>query len=106
MTEKKQALWLRIYAVVAFLYIYVPIVVLMVFSFNTQKLNISWHGFTWHWYQVLFRDDQVRLATGNTWAKCLWSLERSMVLKMLSSEARNNARLAISIALSCPGITP
>jgi spermidine/putrescine transport system permease protein len=66
MTEKKPALWLRIYAVVAFLYIYVPILVLMVFSFNTQKLNISWHGFTWHWYEVLFRDDQVRLATGNT----------------------------------------
>jgi spermidine/putrescine transport system permease protein len=66
MSEKKPALWLRIYAVVAFLYIYVPILVLMVFSFNTQKLNISWHGFTWHWYEVLFRDDQVRLATGNT----------------------------------------
>jgi spermidine/putrescine transport system permease protein len=66
MSEKKPALWLRIYALVVYLYIYVPIVILMIFSFNTQKLNISWHGFTWHWYEVLFRDSQVRLATGNT----------------------------------------
>jgi spermidine/putrescine transport system permease protein len=66
MSEKKPALWLRIYTFLVYLYIYVPIVILIVFSFNNQKLNISWHGFTWHWYDVLFRDQQVRLATGNT----------------------------------------
>jgi spermidine/putrescine transport system permease protein len=65
-SEKKPALWLRIYSVVAYLYIYVPIVTLMIFSFNTMKLNIRWQGFTLHWYQVLFRDTQVALAARNT----------------------------------------
>ncbi len=66
MSEKKPALWLRGYAFLVYLYIYIPIIILMIFSFNTQKLNISWHGFTWHWYDVLFNDGQVRLATMNT----------------------------------------
>jgi spermidine/putrescine transport system permease protein len=66
MSEKKPALWLRIYSFIVYLYIYVPILILIVFSFNTQKLNISWHGFTFHWYDVLFHDAQVRMATGNT----------------------------------------
>ncbi len=66
MSEKKPALWLRIYTWLVYAYIYVPIVILIVFSFNNQKLNIRWVGFTWHWYDVLFRDQQVRLATTNT----------------------------------------
>ncbi len=66
MSEKKPALWLRIYTFLVYLYIYIPIIILVVFSFNDQKLNISWHGFTWHWYAVLFRDHQVQLATRNT----------------------------------------
>lgn len=66
MSEKKPALWLRIYTFLAYLYIYVPIVILVIFSFNNQKLNIRWVGFTLHWYDVLFRDQQVRLATTNT----------------------------------------
>jgi len=66
MSEKPQPLWLRIYTFLVYLYIYIPIVILVVFSFNTQKLNISWHGFTLSWYGVLFRDQQVQLATRNT----------------------------------------
>ncbi len=66
MSEKPPALWLRIYSFLVYLYIYLPIVILIVFSFNTQKLNISWHGFTLSWYQVLFHDQQVQLATQNT----------------------------------------
>jgi len=47
-------------------FIYAPILILIVFSFNTQKLNIRWEGFTFHWYEVLFKDGQVLLATKNT----------------------------------------
>jgi len=66
MSEKKPALWLRIYTFLVYLYIYIPIIILVVFSFNNQKLNITWQGFTWHWYEVLFNDHQVQLATQNT----------------------------------------
>ena len=66
MSEKKPSLWLRIYAVLAFIYLYLPILILIIFSFNTQKINVRWEGFTLDWYKVLFNDQNVILATRNT----------------------------------------
>jgi len=66
MSEKKPALWLRIYTFLVYAYIYIPIIILVVFSFNKQKLNIRWEGFTLDWYNKLFNDHQVLLATRNT----------------------------------------
>ena len=66
MSEKKPPLWLRIYTVFAYSFIYVPILILIIFSFNTQKLNLHWEGFTLNWYKVLFQDQQIWLATRNT----------------------------------------
>jgi spermidine/putrescine transport system permease protein len=66
MSEKKPSLWLRVYSVFVYGFIYAPILILIVFSFNTQKLNIRWEGFTLHWYEVLFNDAQIFLATRNT----------------------------------------
>lgn len=66
MSEKRLPLWLRLYAFGAYAYIYGPILILMIFSFNTMKLNIRWEGFTTRWYGVLFNDQQVILATRNT----------------------------------------
>jgi spermidine/putrescine transport system permease protein len=39
-----------------FLFFYVPIAVLVLFSFNQSKLNIVWTGFTLEWYAALWRD--------------------------------------------------
>ncbi len=66
MSEKKSPIWLRIYSFIAYLYIYVPIIILIVFSFNTMKLNIRWEGFTLSWYGILFRDQDIIEATRNT----------------------------------------
>jgi spermidine/putrescine transport system permease protein len=66
MSEKKPALWLRIFSFLVYAYIYFPILILVIFSFNKQKLNIRWEGFTLHWYEVLFKDANVLLSTRNT----------------------------------------
>lgn len=66
MSEKKPALWLRIYAVFAYGYIYLPILVLVIFSFNMQKLNVRWEGFTLNWYRELSRDANILLAARNS----------------------------------------
>lgn len=39
-----------------FLFLYAPIVVLMVFSFNDSKSRTVWQGFTFKWYSELFSD--------------------------------------------------
>ncbi len=66
MSEKKPALWLRLYALIAYVYIYLPILVLIVFSFNSQKLNVRWEGFSLHWYGELFSDTNILLAARNS----------------------------------------
>ncbi len=38
------------------LFFYLPIAVLVLFSFNQSKLNIVWTGFTLDWYGSLWRD--------------------------------------------------
>jgi spermidine/putrescine transport system permease protein len=64
--SEKRPIFLRIYAILAYFYLYLPILILMIFSFNTQKLNIHWEGFSLQWYAALFQDREVLLATRNT----------------------------------------
>ena len=59
------------WAGVAFLY--APIVVLIVFSFNASRLAASWQGFTWHWYDALWQDEALRAATANSFLVAGWS---------------------------------
>lgn len=38
------------WAILTYVFLYLPIVVLIIFSFNKQVLNITWEGFTFDWY--------------------------------------------------------
>ena len=51
---------------VIFLFLYAPIVLLMVFSFNDSKSTSQFTGFSLRWYQELFSDSQIMDALGNT----------------------------------------
>ena len=42
--------------VLVFLFLYLPIFLLIVFSFNSGNSNAVWKGFSLHWYSELFRD--------------------------------------------------
>jgi spermidine/putrescine transport system permease protein len=37
-------------------FLYLPIAILIGFSFNTSRLNILWEGFTLEWYRAVWRD--------------------------------------------------
>ncbi|MFB9865800.1 ABC transporter permease subunit [Vreelandella sulfidaeris] len=45
--------------VVGLLFLYLPMFVLVVYSFNSSKLVTVWAGFSTHWYAALFRDEQI-----------------------------------------------
>ena len=47
------------YLLLIFLFLYAPIVVLMIFSFNDSKSRRLWNGFTTRWYVELFRDADI-----------------------------------------------
>ena len=46
----------KIYTTLVFLFLYAPIVVLIVFSFNQSKSRSVWKGFSLRWYENLFND--------------------------------------------------
>lgn len=46
----------RVVMALAFLFLYAPIFLLIVFSFNSGDSNTVWEGFSTHWYAELFQD--------------------------------------------------
>ncbi|RRD31462.1 ABC transporter permease, partial [Fusobacterium nucleatum] len=49
----------KLYLILVFIFLYAPIAVLMVFSFNDSKLRGSWAGFTLRWYRALLEDSTI-----------------------------------------------
>lgn len=47
----------KFYLIVIFIFLYAPIVTLIVFSFNKSKSMAKWTGFTFDWYKSLFQND-------------------------------------------------
>ena len=53
--------WLLIFAGLVYLFLHLPILVLVVFSFNSSKFSVDWKGFTLQWYhRLLQRPDILR----------------------------------------------
>lgn len=57
-----------------FLFLYIPIIVLVVFSFNSSKSRTVWSGFTLDWYKELFSDSVI-----------ISSLEVTLLVSVLSA---------------------
>jgi len=49
----------KFYSYLIFFFLYAPILVLIVFSFNSSKSRGHWDGFTLKWYLELFKDRQI-----------------------------------------------
>ena len=57
--KQRPSIWGRLFMGLVFLFLYAPIFVLIVFSFNNSKSRTVWNGFTLNWYVELFRDSQI-----------------------------------------------
>ena len=51
--------WLSAFAVLIYGFLFAPIVVLIVFSFNDSRRTFVWRGFTLDWYPKLFANDDL-----------------------------------------------
>ncbi|MBG0764970.1 MAG: hypothetical protein H0S78_08800 [Tissierellales bacterium] len=52
----------KLYLALVFLFLYAPITVLVVYSFNDSKSRGNWGGFTFKWYLELFKDRDIKTA--------------------------------------------
>ncbi|HSY29131.1 MAG TPA: ABC transporter permease [Burkholderiaceae bacterium] len=64
LTARSTWLWAASIAVYAFLYI--PLLIVILYSFNDSKLNAEWVGFTFDWYRKLFHNREMIEAAGNS----------------------------------------
>jgi spermidine/putrescine transport system permease protein len=58
--------WQGLFSALMYLFMYLPIVVLSVFSFNESRYSATWEGFTLKWYLKLFADDRILTALQNS----------------------------------------
>lgn len=49
----------KIYMAIVFFFMYAPIILLMIFSFNDSKSRSVWNGFSLRWYEKLLRDSTI-----------------------------------------------
>jgi spermidine/putrescine transport system permease protein len=54
--KKQNRVGSRLFMALVFLFLYAPIVLLIVFSFNAGNSNAVWKGFSLQWYTALFND--------------------------------------------------
>ncbi len=64
MARNSIALWVAAILVYAFLYI--PLIIVVVYSFNDSRLNAEWVGFTLYWYKALFNNTEMLTAARNS----------------------------------------
>jgi len=53
-------------AVAVYLFLYIPLIVVVAFSFNDSKLSAEWVGFTTGWYTKLFHNEEMLKAATNS----------------------------------------
>ena len=56
----------RFYIIIIFIFLYAPIVTLMILSFNNSRTRAKWGGFTLAWYSSLFENQTIMQALYNT----------------------------------------
>ncbi len=58
--------WLNFLALLIYAFLYAPILVLIIFSFEQSKIAVHWTGFSLKWYQALFVDETLGMALLNS----------------------------------------
>src|SRR5512143_4066519 len=76
--------WLVAAAVAGYAFLYVPLAVVVVYSFNDSRLNAEWVGFTLGWYDKLFHNEDMLAAA---WNSLLIGLTASAVSTVLGTMA-------------------
>jgi spermidine/putrescine transport system permease protein len=62
----KKRIFAQCYIWILLILMYLPVIVLMIYSFTTSTSLGSWKGFSFDLYSSLFGDVEVQKAVGNT----------------------------------------
>ena len=82
----------RLYIGLILIFLYAPIAVLIVLSFNASKSRVVWGGFTLDWYKSLFTNEIIISAFGTTVLLALLSAFIATVIGLLGALGINHMR--------------
>lgn len=83
--KKKKFQLSKIYLAVIMLVTYLPIAMVVIFSFNDSKLTVGWKGFTLKWYESLFNNGALMEALRNSIVLGLISCAAAAVIGTLGA---------------------
>ena len=75
-----------------FAFLYVPILVLIVYSFNESRLASVWSGFSFKWYGELIRDQSMLDAAWVSLRVAFWTATASVVIGTMAALAMSRMR--------------
>ena len=101
---------LTFYAVIGYLFLYTPIIVLVIFSFNDSRSTAQWSGFTTHWYSEMLNDSQIILALWNSLFVAVIATILSVIFGTMAAMALERhsfrGKLAMDAILYLPIVIP
>ncbi|MDQ2092749.1 ABC transporter permease [Rhodalgimonas zhirmunskyi] len=74
-------------ALSCFVVLYLPIILLVVYSFNAGDSIAFWEGFSWRWYQSAWANEQVQDATIRSVVIATWAMVISTICAVLAALA-------------------
>ncbi len=90
--KKKASFVSNIYIVLIFIFLYAPIAVMTLFSFNSSTSTYSFDGFSAHWYAEMFRDTEAMRALQNTVVLAVCTALIATVLGVLAAVGFFNSK--------------
>lgn len=89
---KRANIWLWTASLAVYAFLYVPLAVVVIFSFNDSLLNAEWVGFTLDWYAKLAGNDEMLRAAANSVLIALLSSAIATVLGAMAGIAMHRWR--------------
>jgi spermidine/putrescine transport system permease protein len=103
-------LWVRLWMGGVLAFLYLPLIALIIFSFNDSKRNILWKGFTVKYYAKAFANRGLMEALGNSLTIALIATMLSLILGGLSAVLLWRFRFPMKVGLegmmSLPIVVP
>ena len=110
MKKKRRISFPTVYLALGLVIIYLPIALVILYSFNESKLSSVWGGFSLKWYRTLFADKAMFQALGNSLILGLSASFAAGVVGTLGAvgfdRVRPRSRRVIEYLTSLPLMTP
>jgi putrescine transport system permease protein len=111
MKPRKHFPWVNIMMAAGFAFLYIPILILIIYSFNSSKLVTVWAGFSTQWYGKLWEDTELMSAVATSLKVASASATLAVVLGTLAGVVLSRfnlffGRSLFSGLLSSPFVMP